>query len=308
MLALGLLLSLAPAQAQDLVPSYTGEHTWKLEAYLQEMGVPESPNVKVAAVEAWSAKVTCKPTSPRSDSCTFQDGKIYWGWVPGSGGELKVFPVDAPVTLDVTYTPTGRIASWDTNGDRMTLQQNLALAFFDRHAGGWRVDSPNFRRQIGQELEQKAFTYLLAALDVELPKKGQDNGQPWRFAALPGAMKRGQGGMGGNKVELKVDNANPGPEGTLAIDVKGDGSVTYAAGADLALPIASASEQTFTTRMIGRILVDRADGRVAAADLWTTTGSALPIYGFKTLNLKATKWSDDLKPEPGPVPKIPWKN
>jgi hypothetical protein len=315
MLALGLLLVL-DAHAQGLVPAFTGEHTWKLEAYMQELGVPASTNLKVAANEAWGAKITCKPIAKRVDSCVFDGGKLYWGWTePTPGAELKLFPVETPVTLELTWSPTGRLVAWDTQGDKMTLYQNLATAFLDRHSGGWRADSPNFRRELGRELEQRAMTYLLAGLDVELPKKG-DGKLPWNYGALPGPFKRGQGGLGNSKVELAVDTEKPGPEGTTAIKVQGSGTVTYNAAAGsggnsdkegLWLPISSAGEQTFTTKMIGRVLIDDTDGRIAATDLWTTSGSTLPVFGFKTLNFKATKWSDDLKPEPGPVPKIPWR-
>jgi hypothetical protein len=252
-----LTLSLA-AHAQGLVPVLTEgtEHAWKFEAIYQAPDNQESANHLPADAELWGGRLNCKMTAPRVDECTFGDGLFFWGWVPRGETAPKMHGVLAPVTFRITWGPTGRVVGWDISGERAQMQQHLAEAYADRIVpGAWRMDSPDFRRVVGQELEQRLVLVVLSGLDIELPKKGEDNGATWKFKGLPYFARRSQGGLGAARVQAKVGERKP--EATV-VTFGGDATTTILPVANETLPYASAAEQTFYEDIQGAALTNAA--------------------------------------------------
>ena len=298
------ILLATSAMAQGLVPTYdlTTEHDYKIEVIYQNPDMQESANHQKADAELWGGHIRCKGVATRIESCTFVDGVFYWGWLPYGTTEAKVQSFDAPATIEFIYGPTGRIKSWDMKGDRAALQLHLTEAYASRvNQGAWRLDSPDFRRVVGQELEQRLVLVLASALDVELPKKG-DASAPWKYTSLPYFARRSQGGLGAAK--LTVTKADSKPESTL-LTIRGDATITLLPVQNEVLPYASGAEQTFYEDLQGAALINTTDGRILATEIWSFYRSTLPIVGFRTAVYRATAWGEGMTAAPGPVPAPP---
>lgn len=298
------MLLATSAFAQGLVPTFdlTTERDYKIEVIYQNPDMQESANHQKADAELWGGRIRCKGIATRVESCSFVDNKFYWGWLASWNTEPTIIEFEAPATIELVYGPNGRIKSWDMKGDRAALQLHLTEAYASRvNQGSWRLDSPDFRRVVGQELEQRLILVITSALDVELPRKG-DGAAPWKYTSLPYFARRSQGGLGAAKITVAVADHKP---ETNLITLRGDATITLLPVQNEVLPYASGAEQTFYEDLQGAALISTTDGRILATEIWSFYRSTLPIVGFRTAVYRATAWSDGMVAAPGPVPAPP---
>ncbi|HMV67505.1 MAG TPA: hypothetical protein PKA64_11695 [Myxococcota bacterium] len=297
-------LLMSAALAQGLIPQFdqTTERTYKIEVIYQDMGLKETADHRTADAELWGGRLICKGVTSRTESCTFGDGIFFWGWQARGATQPEIFAFEAPITIEITYSPVGRITSWDIRGDRATMQKNLTMAYANRvNKDAWQLDSPNFLRQIGQELEQRFLLVAISAFDVELPRKGDAGAGTWKVRSLPYFGKRGTTATGGARMTMTL--ADQKDEGAI-ITMGGDVTNVLVPNDTLLLPFA-ASEQTVYGDIRGGALIGAADGRILASEVWVKWRSTLPLFGFKVATFRATQWSDGMSAVPGPVPAIP---
>jgi hypothetical protein len=292
-------LLLSTALAQGLVPQFdqTTERSYKIEVLYQELGLKETADLKTAAAELWGGRLICKGVVNRTEACTFGDGLFFWGWQARNAKEPEIYAFEAPVTIEISYNTVGRITSWDIRGDREALQKNLALVFANRvNKDAWQLDSPNFLRQIGQELEQRFLLVVIGGFDIELPRKGLEAAGTWKIRSLPFFGKRTTTATGAARLAVTLGEKRE--EGTI-LGVRGD-ITNVILPSEVRLPFV-ANEQTIYADVQGGALIDPADGRLLASELWLFYRSTLPIFGFTTATFRVTRWSDGLSAVPGPV-------
>lgn len=289
------------AQA-GLVPDYTPgtERSWKVEAHFQDEQLAISAQHVGAKNESWGGKMNCVTGEKRVETCKLDGGKLYFRWTDPSDA-IREFEVEAPLVWEIKYSKEGRIASWGVEGDDMAFYESISKAYASRVSGKqWPMDQANFQRQIGQELTQLVSLWLFAALDAELPRGG-DGSQPWKARYLPFATRRGAQTNGSGQYDLQVINKME--DGQL-VDLKGNSTYQLNVSGRERLKLVKTDSQNFYTNTIGRFLVGD-DGRILASQMWSITGSQLPLIGFKAYCFQATAWTEGMDPKPGPVPPVP---
>lgn len=294
---------LSTALAQGLVPMFDDvERAWKIEVIYQDMSLKETADHKAAGAELWGGRILCKSIATRTEECRFGDGLFFWGWQERNANTPQLYAFEAPITVEISYSAVGRITSWDIRGDRATMQKNLTMVYANRvNKDAWQLDSPNFLRQIGQELEQRFLLVVISGLDIELPRKGLEDEGSWKVRSLPFFGKRSTTATGGAKLTVSLNEQRE--EGSL-LGVRGDVTNVMVPDSGLLLPFVQ-SEQTIYADVQGGALVSKEDGRLLASELWLFYRSTLPIYGFKVATYRATRWVDGMSAVPGPVPVPP---
>lgn len=153
-------------------------------------------------LEYWSAVLVCERTYKRTDRCTFAGDVLEFGFVVEGDERLQSYLIAAPDALGITYSKTGKVTV-TVEGKRDAFREQIATALLGRHERPeGRYWKPDQWRQIGTNMEDGLRFWLGAALELQLPRKG-DGSAAWR-ADAPALAQTWTGGAYGGSTDLQV--------------------------------------------------------------------------------------------------------
>ena len=297
-MSLALLLCLTDAFAgEPLVPRWdTGTtRTLKIDLFSYAPGIhPWGSDWKVTMLEQWTAVLECRPMAARIEVCTFPQG-VWWGFVLEGTTEFKAINLGTPGTIEITWTPRGRIASWDVQGDEREAFWNVVADTMLQHTFH-RPDviyKPDSKRQIGQEVAGDLTRSFAAALEWELPKKGDPN-VSWRVSAAPWSMRRWVQGTASEQVTVRIES-----EDAQGVHLDISGRVNQVLPSDETIHTMSVE-----TKIMGKATFDRTKGQIVSAWTETIEASTQPLTGHTHHTALVSSWKpgDPVAPADLPTP------
>lgn len=290
-----MLVSLAFAGSDGpLVPTFTGApRSVKIDLYSFAPALhPWGTDWKVTMMEQWSAVLTCEPVRPRVESCAFAGDTVWWGAVVEGTDQFAAVKLPAPGKIELTWTPRGRLGSWDVVGDRTAFwtQASNTILQMTFHRPDM-VFKPDAQRNIGQDLEGTLTRLIAGALEWELPKKGEADGA-WSPSQSPWAARRYVQSISSHKVALQVTSQT-------------DEAIEIAASGLVKEQVAEGSMADFAveTKLEGTATFDRATGRISRSKTETLVQSTMgPLVGHTRTITTVVPWSEGDPTEPADMP------
>lgn len=184
-------ISLALAQGTDFTPGT--KRSYEVEAWSTERSEahPWGTDWKLEPYEAWGGILDCTMGEKRVESCTWRDETVYFG-AGDDPASLKVWKLRLPATMELMWSGTGKLKSWDVRGDRADFWEGAANAMlqasFHRKDVVFRPDA--IRRQ-GQSREESLLKMTVAWLEVQTGKEGASTWAPKTPITGPRYLKYG---------------------------------------------------------------------------------------------------------------------
>lgn len=209
---------------------------------------------------------------------------MYWGFVLAGTTDVKVYRLKAPMQFEVTWSSRGRMAKFDPRGEREPLYEAYAAVRVLQHRLGDQVAfRPDTIRRMGQFAERWLARSMIGALEIELPKQGEDAGRPWRLRNPPPVARGWVQGQAASAVNLAV----AGRAGT-------DATLTWS-GTVSEMPGSlenSVMDYAIQTAVQGNVAYDLAAGRVKSQHMSLRRSSTQAIYGFVARDVDVSPWSE----------------
>lgn len=290
-----LTLGSTTATAAELVPHWEegAARAVKIDLFEFAPGVHiYGSDWKITVLEQWTAVLDCRFQAARVEVCTFPHG-VWWSYVLQGSTEVTAVNLGSPGTIEIEWSPRGRVSSWDVRGDEREafweIASNTSLkAMFHRSDV---VYKPDGQREIGQTIEASLTRQLAGALEWELPKKG-DTSKPWRATAAPWFTRRWTQGTASAKVELRVESTDA------------DGVHLALAGRVSEVPMNVSVTSAVETQAVGRATLDPATGLVVSSFTETLESCNQPLTGHTRHIALVSQWrqGDPVTPAEMPTP------
>lgn len=173
-----LFVSSALAQTFTATPGTT--RSYEVEAWSTDRteAHPWGTDWKVQPYEAWGGILDCTMGEKRRETCTWRDGKVYWG-AGERPDQLRVHTLHLPAKMEVVWSPTGKLKTWDVQGDRQDFWEGASNAMLQ--ASFHRSDvvfRPAAIREQGQSLEESMLKLTVGWLEVQWDKAAAPQWKP----------------------------------------------------------------------------------------------------------------------------------
>ncbi|MEQ1507057.1 MAG: hypothetical protein ABMB14_32820, partial [Myxococcota bacterium] len=270
----------------------TGARVVKIDLYTADpQSHPWGSDWKPTALEQWTAVLSCS-RSGKSERCAFVDG-VWWSVVIRGGDARDSVHLPAPGELSFTWTPRGRIQSWDVIGDRSAFwaeaSDGMTARVFREPGRGLKPDD---QREVGAKIEQGLVRDLAAALEWELPKDGVPPEKGWTPTQTPWVARRWLQSTASDDLRFTV--TGEGPDG-VALAVRGTATERAISGSVMDLAVETEVLGTATFRPGVGIVRAQLETRSAS------TSQAL-LAGHVRFAAVVSPWADGDPSTPGDVP------
>lgn len=251
---------------------------------------------KRTALTQWTTVLDCKPVAARIESCTFPQG-VWWGVVVQGSTEFSAENLPSPGTLEITWSPRGKLAAWDLRsggGDFGGEAANLMLR--KQFHRGDLAFKPDSKRVIGQEIEQDLVRDVAGALELELPKRKKDDEAlpaSWGPSSTPWLARRWRESVSSHKLGWTVAAEE---EGVVRAELAGRvGERTTS----------TSNDESADTVVSGTAMIDPVHGRLLAGhyEVRSTTTTA-PLVGHHRTVTTVVPWDAATAGEPSPLPDL----
>ncbi len=250
---------------------------------------------KITLLEQWTAVLACTPTTPSVERCRFVDGTRWTAIVHDEPDKAVTVLLPAPGEIEWSWTPRGRLKSWDVVGDRSAFWTQASNAILDlTYHRSDMVYRPDGQRQIGQEIEGNLTRMLAGALEWELPKTALTPGLEWEPTQTPWIGRRWTTSTAGAKLQYKA--AEDGK--TLAFTMAGTVKEQHAES--------GAVPAIVTTTVLGSARWDPAVGGIVQAQYETKAeaSGAWALVGHARSAALVRPWSEGMAVQPAGLPDL----
>ncbi len=296
MVVLALLTGAASAQVHPpLIPSWEKARsvhidTWSFGQAFDPWGSDWSSTL----MEQWTAVLDCKPVAKRTESCTFHDGVVHWGYVKEGTEEVKYVTIEMPAELEFVWNVRGRLSRWDVRGDRERFWAQASNAFLKAlfHRSDV-VFKPDSQREIGTEIEQRLCRKLAGAVELDLPKNGESIKGQWVTTKPLWAGRRYTMGSATAKVGWRVEEM----EGDVAT-IAWNGSISEAS---------TTMSHSVQTKLMGQARLDTSTGglsHVYTESAAVSSGNVALADHTRFMSFARPFDGGEITPQAMPQPKI----
>lgn len=166
-------------------------------------------------IEQWTTVLSCTPIGKHSESCVFVDG-VWYSYVRKGSNKIISYNLTAPGTLLLTWTPRGRLFTWNTEGDRMAFRDDVGKTMLEAYGYAPNVEmTVTTRRAIGERVEDAMIWSLTSTLSWEKPKGNQT---AWKTRTIPAAARTYRNSTLGGALDVRATEVFEG----VHLDIEGE--------------------------------------------------------------------------------------
>jgi hypothetical protein len=230
---------------------------------------------KITLLEQWTAVLACAPATPTVERCRFVDGTRWTVIVADQPDKAVTVLLPAPGEIEFSWTPRGRLKTWDVVGDRSDFWTKASNAMLKHtyHRSDV-VFRPDAQRQIGQDIEGSLTRQLAAALEWELPKVPPADGLAWEPTQTPWIGRRWTTSTANARLSYKATA----DQGALAFTM--DGIVKEQNAETGSMPAIVTTTVVGAARWdpaVGGVVQARFETKAEPSGAWTLVGHARSV-------------------------------
>ena len=248
---------------------------------------PYGSDWKPSLIDIWSVVLDCEEVRLNVEHCSAKGDQLLYGVVPAGENTARFKRIPMQGVIEMRWTPTGRLKSYDVQGDREAFWEVGSNALLQLN-GLNLVFKPDSIRRVGKDLELSLTRGIASALEIDRPVGG---GKPtWKTRQPLWAARR------------YSDSASIGRTKWSETAVDGGTQLTWSGTVGEASTSGSTNKFGVQTQVVGEARLD-ALGEVES--LFTeshTTSTSVNLVGHTRWMALSRRWSEGDPTDPAEMP------
>jgi hypothetical protein len=247
---------------------------------------PYGSDWQPSVLDIWSVVLDCEEVRFRVEHCEAKGDQLLYGVVP-AGEQTAVFKrIPMAGTIELQWTPSGRLKHYDVQGDREPFWEagsNALLELYHKNA----VFKPDSVRRVGKDLELALTRGIASALEIDRPDPSQAS---WKTKAPLWAGRRYSSAAGIGRTKWTAASVDDGTKLTWTGTV-GESSSS-----------GSTAKFGVKTEVVGEAIVDDQGELVRLFTESHSTSTSVNLVGHTRWMALSSRWEEGDSTDPADMP------
>ncbi len=247
---------------------------------------PYGSDWEPSLLDIWSGVLDCEEVRLDVEHCTAHGGNLWYGIVPAQDQAALFQRIPFEGTIELQWTPSGRLKSYDVQGDRESFWQVGSNALLELHRLNLAF-KPDSVRRVGKDLELSLTRGIASALEIDRERTDKPT---WKTKKPLWAGRRYSGAVGIGRTKW------------AAKDVEGGTKLTWNGVFSEATSSASTNSFGVKTELVGEAMLDERGDVLTLFTESHSTSTSVQLVGHTRWMALSSRWKEGDSTEPADMP------